>query len=200
MFGGMVTALATADDLAARLNTTFTDGELAQVERLLADASATVRTYTGQTFTLTTYTDVKLRVNGNIVRMPQRPVVSVQAVTDSTAVAVSYTWLGFDSLRVSSWIDRFDYEPFFNEIPYVLVDYTAGYTAIPDLVIGITCQIAGRAFGSPASDAGITQESLGAYSYSRGAVAGAGAFGLMEQEKILLDRYRLMVGSAYVLR
>ena len=111
--------LATADDLAGRLGRALTDAEIDQVELLLGDASASVRAYTGQEFTLGEST-VRLRARGGVLRLPQRPVVAVTAVANTDEADVDFTWYADDRAILSSpwasWVD---------------VTYTHGYEEIP---------------------------------------------------------------------
>jgi hypothetical protein len=65
---------------------------------------------------------------------------------------------------------------------------------VPADIFAVICQIVGRALGRPADEAGITQESIGSYSYSVGAAAAAGAVGLLNDERAVLDRHRIVVG------
>jgi hypothetical protein len=49
-----------------------------------------------------------------------------------------------------------------------------GYETLPDDLVGFVCQVAGRAYATPATDGGVSQETLGAYSYTIGSAAAAG--------------------------
>lgn len=193
--------LATAVDVSIRLNRELSDDELAQVEALLADTSAAVRSYTGQQFDLVANDTMRVRVRNGVVYLPQRPVGAIGAVTDGNGNEVAYAWDGFDKLDLGILpVDGFERNLTLasSTISWVDVTYDHGYAAVPDDIVGVVCQIVGRAFGSPADRSGITQESLGAYSVSLGGTAAAGPFGLLAAERAVLDRYRKPVGNIRV--
>lgn len=180
--------LATTDDLAGRLGRELTDAETDQAELLLADASASVRAYTGQQFTQLEVTS-RIRVRGGVVRLPQRPVAAVASVADPDGNDLEFTWYAGDRITLSSpwaatWVD---------------VTYTPGYEEIPADIVAVVCQIAGRAFGRPADQTGLASETIGQYSYQVGGAAAAGAVGMLADERAVLDRYRRVGGTASVL-
>jgi hypothetical protein len=188
--------LATLDDLEARLGRKL-DAERAA--SLLVDASATVRAYAGQQFSAGTST-VRLKAHRGKVRLPQRPVVAVTAVDDVDGNTLSFTWDAGDSVIVAGSggaLNAFEIEPFRTGRPvWVDVTYDHGFDAVPDDIVAVVCQVAGRAYGTPSTEAGTTQETLGSYSYSTGSAAGAGPLGLLPDERAVLDRYRLVGGMA----
>src|SRR5688500_11157098 len=89
-------ALATKADLAARLGRDITCEEDARLDALLADASALIRAYTGQDFAETTDAEVTLRASGGMIRLPQRPVTSVESV-------VAIGWQGVPDITLTDW-------------------------------------------------------------------------------------------------
>lgn len=191
-------SLATVADLEGRLGRTFTVAESARATLLLADASAAVRAYTGQQFTAATST-VRLAVRNGAVRLPQRPVSDVDTVVDTDANDVTFTWHAGDVVHVTADVpDSWAWEPRTSGLSHVDVTYTHGYDEIPAEVVAVVCQIAGRAFGRPADQAGVTQESIDDYSYAVGAATAAGGVGMLRDEKAALDRYRRVVGTAWV--
>jgi hypothetical protein len=179
--------LATIADLEARLGRALTGTDADRAAALLVDASATVRNRTGQTFVAET-TTARLRVRGTQLRLPQRPVTAVNTITNVDGDEVGFTWHGGDSLTLDSvptvgWVD---------------VDYDHGYEDVPDDIIGVVCNIAGRAFGTPADEGGYQSETIGTYSYTVGATAAAGAAGLLNDERAILDRYTRVGGYAWI--
>lgn len=190
-------ALATTDDLADRLGRSFSADEAAQAALLLDDASAAVRGHTGQQFTEDTTTE-RLRVRNGRVRLAQLPVTDVDGVTDIDGNDVAFTWDGGERLDVSSSVpDNWAWEPRKSGLAYVDVTYTHGYATIPDVIVAVVCQMAGRALGRPADETGVTQESIAGYSYTVGAAAAAGAVGMLADERAVLDRYRRIGGMAW---
>jgi YD repeat-containing protein len=183
-------SLATTDDLLARLSTPIGD----RVERaalLLTDASAAVRNYTGQQFTAGTTTTILSRPRNGIVRLPQRPVTAVTSVVDPNGNPVAYTWDGAtDRINTASNVlDSWSFEPWHLPLSSITVTYDHGYAEIPDDLIGVVCQITGRALGRPVEEAGVTQESIAGYSYSVGTAAASGPYGMLPDERRILDRY-----------
>src|SRR5690606_23180733 len=88
-----VTQLASAADVKKALGRDLTAEELIKIEPVLDKASELFRLRSGQQFTPGTST-VRLKVNGGEVRLPQRPVVSVESVTDDHGNPVSYSLFG----------------------------------------------------------------------------------------------------------
>lgn len=187
--------LATVSDIEVRLGRSFTDAEEIRVPFLLRDASASVRNYMRQEISQATST-VRLRVRNNKVRLPQRPVTAVLSVANVNGGPIMFSaWEGFDTITVSSNVlDAFAWEPFRYGITAVDVDYTHGWNPVPDDIVGVVCSIVLRALGREPADAGITSESIQGYSYSLGSAGAAGAFGMLQAEKDVLDTYNRVGG------
>src|SRR5690606_36466189 len=109
--------LATVEDLEARLGRELTSEEAARANALLADASALIRGWTRQDFTLTLGDVITLRPVGTVVRLPQRPVQAVtavvavggsEAIPDVPLPVGSWTWDGIDKVDIwppdTSWL------------------------------------------------------------------------------------------------
>lgn len=184
-----MTTLADAQDVQDRLDRPLTAEELDRLEFLLVDASATIRTYTGQQFTETSET-VRVPVVNGRVTLPQRPVTAVSAVLDMNGNAVTFEWYSGTSFGVpSSPLNVWELHPYSSGSPgFVDVTYTYGYDPVPDVVVKVCCQIAARALEHPADQGAITEEALGEYSYRLGSVSAAG--GLLAEEKQDLEPYR----------
>jgi hypothetical protein len=185
-------SLATIDDLEARLGSTV-DEDRAQA--VLDDVSATVRAYTGQNFTLEE-TTARLRARDGRVRLPQRPVTDVSAVTNVEGSTLVFSWDAGDSVNLAGFEDAraFEVVPFTTRTPWVDVTYTHGYETVPADVVAVVCQMAGRAYGRTPDTTGVTQESIAGYSYSVGAAAAAGPMGMLSDERRVLDLYRRPLG------
>lgn len=187
-------ALASIEQLEARLGRAIADDEETRAQALLDDASATVRSYTGQQFSSASSTQ-RLSVRNGRVRLPQRPVVAVSAVRDDDGNALAYRWPGegaellcLDAAQLCRCGGR----------PYVVVDYDHGYTATPDDIVAVVCNVAGRALGVNVTDAATSQQSISGYSESFGPVGAAGPVGLFSQEIAVLDRYKRVGTLAWV--
>lgn len=187
--------LATTADLELRTSVEY---EELEAEMALRGASKKVQTYTGQTFALATTTE-RLKVKASrFVKLPQRPVVDVTAVVDMDDVAVEFEWYAGDKVTISPNVpDTWSFYARTTPIEWVDVTYEHGYDDIPDDIIAIVCQIAGRALASPA-DQTAGGETLGQYSYQTGAAAAAGVTGLLLPERLTLDTYRRTTGSVRV--
>lgn len=171
-------ALATSGQLIERLGRPLEGFELARAEALLKDASSAVRDATGQTISQAT-TTVRLspqRVGCDWgILLPQYPVVSVDTVVDDDATDVDVEWTAGAFIRTAQ---------------IVTVTYTHGYDPVPDDVIAVVCQITGRAIAQNTDNAGVQSETLGGYSYSIGAAAAAGPFGMLNDERRVLRKYK----------
>lgn len=189
--------LATSDDVVERLGRALTSVEDERIDALLLDVSSAVRAYTHQTFTEETTTDLLL-IRNRAVRLMQKPVTAVTAVTDGLGNALPYTWLtGDDRITLSSsgYLNEFEINVLPNtRVAKAAVTSTHGYATTPDDVLGLVCHLAMRALGTPSTDAGKTSETITNYSYTIGSAAAAGPFGLLAEEKRILDRYRVSAG------
>lgn len=192
-----MTSLASSTDFETRLGRALDNSELDRVEALLADASAAIRHYTGQTFDYGVSTD-RLWVRRSRVLLPQRPVLNVTAVVDKDGNSVEYEWhgAGFDQLYLTPGLDSCWPLTRPSVPPVVDVTYYRGYQQMPPDVVSVCCSIALRTFGVAADSGGIQSESIEGYSYTLGTVAAAGTSGLLPEEKRALDVYRRSFGFA----
>lgn len=125
--------LATADDLAARLGrATWTDPvELAQVEAFLLDASAELRSLTGQPLTQMTSTVTLIAGEYGRVTLPAFPVIDVDSVAVEGDVVTDFKVDGRELKNLSACAGD-----------EVEVTYTHGWDPIPDDLIKWTCVLA----------------------------------------------------------
>lgn len=191
-----MTDLASLTDLEDQLGRALTDpDDMARAETLLSKASARAITYMGQEIAAGSSTS-QVKVRNRIARLPQRPVTAVSTVVDLDGNSVEFTWLNEDRVQIGNRFihDNFEFEPWRNPLLEVRVTYTHGYSTIPPDIVAVVCQMAARAFGRPAEDTGLQQESIAGYSYSVGAAAAAGPVGMMADEKAALDAYRRVGG------
>lgn len=191
-----MTALATIEQLLTRMTTTPDEDRAAAV---LDDASAAVRSYCGQDFDEATTTD-RLRFRRGRLRLPQRPVLSVDTIVDVAGAAVAATWDGLDQLAVIT-PTLGDFETNITATTtwtgVVDVTYSHGYDPIPDDIVAVVCNIAARSLGVPPEAAPLSGESITNYSYTIGPVGAAGTVGLFADERALLDRYRTAAGVSW---
>lgn len=193
-------ALATLSDLEARLGRDLTHAETTRAEALLEDVSASVVLYTGQTFALTE-TTIRLKVGtSGVVRLPQRPVVAVDEVKDLNDNDVDFFWDTRDRIEVRRQVfDSWSMEPYRFGLRYVDVTYEHGYEDTPPAIVGLICAIVLRTLGQDPTEGGTVSETIDNYSYRLSSASGAGAYGLLSDEKSTLDHYRRNAGgSAYL--
>lgn len=181
--------LAPVGDLEDRLGRSVTSApDLARAEALLRDASAAVRRFTEQEITFRRSTEL-VRVNRGVALLAQAPVTAVLSATDTNGVILSPTWYGEQTVQVGAVLVVNG--PSGRSAPTLArITYEHGYEAVPDELIAIVCQIAGRAYGRPPDQTGNTSETVGSYSVSIGPAAAAGAVGMLPDEVKILARYR----------
>jgi hypothetical protein len=192
--------LAQPGDVEDRLGRELSGTDLPRVLALLDDASALVRSYTGQQISEATTTE-RIAVRNGTVRLPQRPATAVTTVNDPTGSAVTFVWGGGDVLTVLSlpvWVG-----PGAGAATFVDVTYTHGYDPIPDDIVAVVCDTVGRSFsGYLASPAIWQQPSAGINPEAVGAIIPTPALGgaqLTADQRAVLDRYRRVVGIARML-
>lgn len=190
--------LATISDVQDRLGHTITDpDEQTRINALLGDASATVRSYTGQQFTQATTTD-RLKVRRGRARLPQHPIESVTVVADVNGNTLTHRWVGGQFVDIAIGVsDTWAWEPYRHGVSYVDITYAHGYDVVPADIIGVVTQLVMRTFGTDATAAGLVRENIGEYGYQVGTIAASGAAGLMGDERAVLDRHRRTAGVVY---
>lgn len=188
--------LASTADVESRVGRDLTVAELARVENLIDDASAAVRVYTGRPFAETTTTS-RMRVRfGRYVFLGRPEIVSITSVATVSGTELSYTWNGLEEIAVGI-SDRLDIE-MLTQPAVVDVTYVHGSDTVHPAIKAVVAQMAARAFGRPADQSGVQQESIAGYSYSVGTAASSGAVGLLPDEKAVLDRFKRVGGTAWM--
>lgn len=200
-------ALATIEDLEARLGRELTPEEQARAQALLDDASALIRAYTGQDFSQTLGDVIVLRPVGTVVRLPQRPVQQVtqviavggsEAIPDITLPAGAWTWDGIDKVDIwppdttwmlslpETWADGW------GAVDTYRLTYDHGYATVPADVVAMVCAMVLRTLLSPSMTQGMVAERIGQYNYQLQQGTGSvGATVMMTQgDRDALKRYR----------
>lgn len=169
---------ATVPQLEALLQRTFTAAEVSTAELLLRIATAKIRTAAAnQTISLVLGDTHVERTSRGFVTLPQRPVLTVDAVTlqeTPSAVATpvtTYIWDGGDTVTDTGR-------------GLVTVIYGHGYATIPDDIQGLCLDIAARGLLTPH---GVNQTSLGSFSESYDRQV---AMTLRREEREMLRHYR----------
>jgi hypothetical protein len=196
-----VADLATQADLEARLGRPLTGDEEARAPALLADASARVREFTGQTLSAVEDDVIVLRPVGSLLRLPQRPVTAVTSVEavapDGTSMAAmsGWSWDGRDKVDLTyatysvdfsapAWRDRMAPDAY-------RVTYSHGYDPVPHIVMSTVCGMVLRTLLSPSMTPGMVAERIGSYNYQL--QQGAGATGatvvMTEEDEKAVRRY-----------
>jgi hypothetical protein len=185
----MTEPLAMAADVAEVLGRDLTSSEAIKVEPILDKASALFRRRAGQEFT-EGQSEVRLKVNGGKVYLPQYPVTDVVSVTDDDGEGVDYEQVG-QWLDVGLGSDKF-----------VTVVYTHG-GEVPDLVRLTVAEVAKRVLLVPESaQTGVTQhsETAGAFTQSDSYATWAqgGQTMLAPDDLAIADSFRVAVPTIWV--
>jgi len=186
-----VDQLASDTDVEAALGRALTTEESGKVDAILDKASELFRLRSGQQFTPGTSV-VRLKSNGGEVRLTQRPVVSVQAVTDDEGHPVSYTLFG-SVLTTSLRSHRF-----------VRVSYTHGGD-VPELVKTTIADVARKVLEIPVeARSGLSQFSKTDGPFSESGTYATWAVGgqtkLAPDDNAIADTFRIRYGSVIVQR
>ncbi len=184
--------------------------EPVRIRALITDASSTIRRYTKQDFTRGQTTQ-GIRPVGNKIKLPQRPVLSVDNIAVrlpnslTESVIPGWYWDGSSQeiwLAEGGTIINLAEELLFAlewQTPTCLVTYTHGYDTVPLDVIGVGCSMVSRIITAPGLG-GVISESVGEYSYRLSDAAAQGPLALTDAEKKILDDYRPRRSSAMELR
>lgn len=182
-------ALATTEDLQARLGIEFTAAEHVRARELLELSSALIRREAGQHISLVE--DDVLTIRGTDtqrLRLPERPVGDVTSVTlDGTVIDALGYYVSGDELVRFGWGSTAFGSPLFGYPSQELViTYTHGYAAgdIPGEVVAICLEAVVRVWVNPGA---VVSESIGSVqtTYSVSAVPG---LMLTEDERQALNR------------
>jgi hypothetical protein len=191
-----VDPLAFLDDVQARFPVAAADED--RVETLLQDASAVVRSYTKQDFTLTD-TVARIRPIGGRLILPQRPVTGVTSVkvfdyNENLVTIVGWMWdggqevwlmVGETVINLAEGIrDLFRFNT-----PLCQVDYTHGYDVIPDDIVTVVCGMVIRSLATPGYGS-IQSQSAGPFSQRLSDAAIQGIVALTPSDRDILNSYR----------
>ena len=194
--------LITAEDVLTRYPGTLSTEQTAQLPALLTDASVTIRTYTRQTFTHETTTEL-IRPMGDRVRMRKCPVLAVTGV----ALVDTLQTGGLITLPMGAWMWDGGQEVWIgaiqtvinlpDEVTYLLqyqtplmqVIYDHGYDIVPDIVITVGCSMVCRALDLPGPTS-VATSAVGGVSYRLTGPAQDGVLGLTASEMRMLDTFR----------
>lgn len=174
---------ATAEELASYLQQDV-DTSSATLALQITSQMFSTRANTAFLPTTTTY-----QVEGHgwtRIRLPFRPIISIQAVRIITAAGVTTTVTDYTRIkqvlyRLSGWGVRCAFPP-----DMIEVDLTHGLAAVPDDVKGVVLESAGAAYSSP--DITIKSESIDDYSVS--SAPNSGGVMLSPSAEKLADLYR----------
>jgi hypothetical protein len=202
--------LATINDVTSRLPSGVSIDENRAIS-LIRDASATVRRYTKQDFTIGT-TIANIRPIGYRLRLPQRPVLDVISIEiklpgsqPGTYTSIpSWYWDGSDEVWL---VDGSAVVNLAEEIisaveymtPVCRVTWQHGYTEVPDDIVGVVCSMVNRLITAPGLG-GVISETVGEFSYRLSDAAAQGPMTLTQSEKDILNDYRPKGGRTVELR
>ncbi|WP_405536873.1 hypothetical protein [Streptomyces antimycoticus] len=205
-------ALADVTALEARIGRPLTADEAARAGALLEDASALVRSYTGQTFTRTNDETITARAQQGEIRLPQRPVIDVTEVVAIGAggapdlPVVGWQWDGLDIVRTCTDSPIINLPELWREenidsYPGTYrVTYSHGVTQVPPDVIAVVARMVLRTLTAPTVAGGVVGETIGPYSY-RTDGSGVGTAVVMtdeDRQMLALAGYRRKAGMSMV--
>jgi len=188
-----VVQLASSADVVAALGRDLTSDESARVGAILDKASELFRHRSGQQFTAGTSL-VRLKVTADYVDLPQRPVVSVQSVTQDVAGGATISHDLFQSRLTLHGV---------HAGTMVRVAYTHG-GAIPDLVRLTFADVAKKILSIDARAAtGLTQfsETNGPFTeqYTYATWAQGGETRLSPEDNAIADSFRVKTYGSILL-
>lgn len=176
-------ALATTTDVETRLGRSLTESETAKAEALLEDASALVVGYTGQQFLPGESYNLLQVKQGKKIRLTQRPVTDVLAITTTDGDDVTWTWDGFQTIVIDS--------VFVCNGDRLVVAYEHGNETVPRDIVAVVASMVARTISIPTeAAAGVTQQTVGPFSVTYAAWAVGGQVMIAPAEQITLNRYR----------
>lgn len=188
-----MTYLASVDDVADLLAMQSVGLDQSQAAAILAQASARFRAEAQCSFDASSSLMV-LRTLGQRVELPRRPVISVDGVyrverdgSQGSAVAV-WSFDGISSLFLNDSVTVIN-ALYTTDVESVWVEWQHGFEVVPEDVRWAVAQMAARAISSPAP-AGVSGETIGAYSYRTGATSASGGLGMTDDEREIAHRYR----------
>ena len=188
MTTGSLPSLATPEDIEARLGRSLTPSEETRTTALLADGSAIIRRYCREDFIWYDADVIKIVGDGNLIKLPWRPVASVDEVLALSGTAgipdIQVTWFHFDDVDeitvmnpgASGIINLPEewYEETFWWGGSFFVAGSHGYLDVPDDVVSVLCTALISELATPTMSATLASESIGPYSYSMRRTSGAG--------------------------
>lgn len=186
--------------------TSPTADQTAKMTLLVAHASAAIRNYTGQAFTLVTDTDQLAAVWGPVLPLPRLPVTNVVSVTADGTTITGWQWDQRVGLRRNavpvgnvgctaedSWPIETQGATGGSAASWggpgitLAVRYTSGYATTPDDVAAICEGLAASAFSTPT---GVRSESLGSYAVTYTIESSGSSVSISITDAKALNRYR----------
>jgi hypothetical protein len=189
----MPSTLATVADVQTLLGRSLSSEEASRAAGMLKLASSSVRAEARQSFSVDTYIFIAKPLGG-LVRLHERPVVSVDAVrliNDDGSVGVGiagWTFNGVDTINVGDITGIVINGPEDWEPDSVEVTYTAGWAEIPEDITYVCADMVKTALLAPMAP--VVTEQIGAYSYRLNDNAANGAVGMNADHRKILHRYR----------
>lgn len=178
-------ALAHIGHLVARLGRSLTPAERLRAPAMLADASDEIRSYCRRQFTPATNDELVIRPIGNVIRLPNRPVTSVDLVevigtggtADLTLGVNNWEFDGIDQITICAYP-----QPITGAVPTGTYANTYRVTYdhggdVPTPLVGRICKMVFRSLLAPTMAEGLVQERIGQYAYQYGQFPGGGSPG-----------------------
>ena len=174
------------------------ESDQSKVVLLLEYASSAVRSYTRQTLSEETTTDVLRGTWGPVLELPQRPVSDVDSVSIDGVAVTGWEWDGLQGMRSSGWVAGESSGQgaggctpgnWGGPQTVVSVTYTHGwpFDELPGEITMITEGLAALALSTPA---GVRTESIGSYSVTYSIESMGSVPRVAIHDAKVLDRYR----------
>jgi hypothetical protein len=177
-----VADLITVPDLTARLGP-LTAEQTARAPALIGDASALARLESGQQFSVVTGDVVVLRINGNKLQLPGKPVLTVTSVVaigippsgDLTLPPGTWVFDGIDKIIVgldTGWVINFPEDWQEGCTGSYRVTYDHGWATVPPEIVATVAGMVARVLTAPSKVEGLTGENIGQYGYQMAQAGG----------------------------
>lgn len=190
-------ALASSEDVTNLLDRDATTIDQRRIPALLDQASAVVRRYTRRTFTREQST-IKIRPIGDKVKLPQRPVISVDSVgifyNNALLPVAGWSWDGDDEVwlypeGIVINLPEALGELLQNHTTRAQVTYTHGSDEIPADIVGVVCGMVIRTLNTPGGGAH-KSETAGPFSHTFTDAGLGGIVALTKDDRDALNIYR----------
>lgn len=196
-----MTDLAELSDVEARCVNTLSSQQQTRAIALITDASNWVKAYCRRDF-VHEQTEETLRCTGDLLRLPNTPVISVDAISlrdpfGNLYPMPIYGFDGIDRINIGAYFGLVANGPDIMDLqggtwPYTAqVAYTHGYSAIPSDLVGVVATAVARIFNSPTGGLpGATSQSAGPFHTTIAPQFVSGSPTFTSDDMVIIKKYR----------